>query len=120
MAAARMKNESVKNVSACDWSNLVGRLTGKISRTIFSLALDINLSGCLKVKFLCSSGRPVWPSRYHLPHLGVLTEVGNVARAWLLISLGELFLFLGPVELKYCHARLGVQLLRLQREQGRG
>ena len=48
MAAARMKNESVKNVSACDWSNLVGRLTGKISRAIVSLALDSNLCGCLK------------------------------------------------------------------------
>ena len=48
----------------------------------------------------CLSVRPVWPSRYHLPLLGVPTEVGKVARAWLLISLGEIFLLLGPVDVK--------------------
>ena len=49
----------------------------------------------LKVTGLCGQSRYL-----HLPLLGVPTEVGKVARAWLLISLGEIFLLLGPVDVK--------------------
>ena len=59
--------ESVKNISACDWSNLVSRLTRKISRAIFSLAIDSNLSGCLK-EAVCLSDRPVWPREIFIFH----------------------------------------------------
>ena len=53
-----------------------------------------------KKLLLSARFRPVWPSSLHLPLLGVPTEVGKVARAWLLISLGEIFLLLGPVDVK--------------------
>ena len=66
------ETESVKNVSACDWSNLVGRLTGKNQPDLFSLALDSNLCGCLGNKAVCLSDRPVWPDEtiFNLPLLG--------------------------------------------------
>ena len=92
--------------AACDWSNLVGRLTGKNQPGLFSLVLDSNLCGCLKPELCAQSDRPVWPDeissifREVCVTIGddlqsstsweVLIEVWNVAWAWLLISLGEL------------------------------
>ena len=84
-----MKNESVKNVSACDWSNLVGRLTGKNQPGHLQSCirqqpkwLSENEAVCLsdrpvwpdetssKKLLLSARFRPVWPSSLHLPHLG--------------------------------------------------
>ena len=78
MAAARMNSESVKNVSACDWSNLVGQLTGKNQPGFFSLALDSNLCGCLKPELCAQSDRPVWPDEISSIFREVCVTLGGI------------------------------------------
>ena len=109
--------------AACDWSNLDGRLTGKNQPG--------NLQSCtrqqpvwlsVKPELCAQSDRPVWPDENLQSSTSweVLIEVWIVAWAWLLISPGEpKFHLLGPVDPVKRHARQGVRLLRLLREQGR-
>ena len=84
------ETESVKNVSACDWSNLVGRLTGKISRASSFLHMSATrVVVCERSRVLKVIG-PLWPNViFNLPLLGGPIEVWLVAWAWLYISLGE-------------------------------